>query len=135
MILTLTQTFINLVSTGAFVSGGAQPGRSETYKYGGHVDTYASGRQRAITAEGEIGTFGFQLRYISRSTVDTLRSWANSLVQVRTGRGGKFYGVYFETGIDEVPAITGSWCTTEFDAFGAWHTSIVLNLVTFTEGV
>jgi hypothetical protein len=135
MILTLTQTFVNLVSTGEFVAGNAQPGRSESYKYGGHVDTYASGRQRAITAQGEVGAFGFQLRYIPRSTVDTLRAWANSLVQVRTGRGSKFFGVYFETGIEEVPAIAGSWCTTDFDTFGAWHTSIVLNLVTFAEGV
>lgn len=135
MILPLTQMFVNLVSTGLYVSGNALPGRSEDYKAGGEVRTYGSGRQRAISVAGEQGTFDFQLRYVARSTVDTLRSWKQQLVQVRDGRSRRFYGVYFSSSIDEVPAAMGTWCVTDFDAFGAWHVSITLNTVDFNEAV
>jgi hypothetical protein len=128
--LILTKMFINFVATGEAVSGDAAPGRSEDYKVNGRVGTYGAGRQRAIATLGEAGTFTFQLRYVSRSTVDTLHLWIQQLVQVRDARGRLFYGVYFQAGIDEVPAVPGSWCATDFDIYGAWHIGIALFVVT-----
>jgi len=133
--LALTQMFINLASTGAFVSGGAAVGRVEDNKINGSVNTYASGRQRAITTAGVVGTFTFQLRNVSRATINTLNAWINQTVQVRDSRGHRIFGVYLELSIEEVTMAQNSWCATKFDTLGAWHVTIVLLAVTYVEAV
>ena len=121
--LTLTKTFVNLVSTGAAVSGQTSRGRGETYQLPGEVRTYAGGRRRAITGVGEAGTYTFTLLLVSRTSADTLRGWKGQLVQVRDHRGRKFYGVYFETP------------TAEYVDRSLWNVSITLSIVTYDEGV
>jgi hypothetical protein len=125
--------FVNLVSTGEVVSGDAAIGRGEDYTSDGSVRTYGSGRRRAIATAGEAGTFTFQMRYINHVTVNTLHSWIKQTVQVRDSKGRRFFGVYFGTAIEEVPATY--WCVNKFDLQGAWHVGITLSVVTFVEGI
>jgi hypothetical protein len=132
--LLLPKEWINLVATGAGVSGDALVGRPESYNAIGDVRIYAGGRSRAITSSGEDGKYTFQLRYIPRTTVDTLHSWMKQLVQCRDSKGRKLLGVYFALPIEEVSA--DHFCRTDINlATGAWHATIELRLVTATEGV
>ena len=96
--LTLTAAWVNLVSTGAAVSGRTLDGRTVTYAHDGEVRTYAGGRQRAITREGEHGTYVMTLRLLARADVDTLRSWVGQVVQIRDNQGRLLVGTYFTTG-------------------------------------
>jgi hypothetical protein len=121
--LNLTKVFVNLVSTGAAVSGVSARDRAEDYTIPGETRTYAGGRRRAITQAGELGTYKFQLMLISRASVDTLRSWQGQTVQVRDNKGRRFFGVFY--GVSVVEIVSRS----------TWHVSIELSVVTQTEGV
>lgn len=93
--LTLTRVWLNLIATGAAVSAYSKPGRDVTYENKGEVRTYAGGRQRAITQEGEIVTLPFTLQDVVRADIDTLRSWKGLAVQYRDNRGRLFNGSLF----------------------------------------
>jgi hypothetical protein len=132
--LTLNKMWVNLVSTGAGVSGQAAIGRTEDYTLPGEVRTYAGGRRRSITSVGEVGTYKWQYRLVPRTTVDTLHSWIGLLVQVRDTRGRRLFGAYFALIIEEVPML-GTWCPPELAVGGAWHVGVSLTVVTTTEVV
>jgi hypothetical protein len=99
--LTLTQVWVNLMSTGESVVGNSTTSRSQSYAVDGDVRTYAGGRQRSITQLGERGRFEFTLELVSLTALATLRSWAGQAVQVRDHRGQQWYGTYFEVAVGE----------------------------------
>lgn len=129
--LTLPLTFVNLMATGAFVSGQAAIGRAEAYAQTGNVYTLAGGRRRAIISKGEISLFSFELRFIPRASVDTLRTWIGQLVQVRDTKSRRFFGVYFDLPITEIVSFAPLNCSSTT----LWHVGINLNAVTTAEGV
>lgn len=121
--LTLTKVFINRLDTGVAVSGQSGPGRSQSYDMDGNVRTFAGGRMRAISTDGERGQFPFTLRDVTQATVDTLRSWLAYGVQVRDHRGRRFYGVILSVVVTEMPE------PTLYDA------TVVLQTITAPDGV
>lgn len=121
--LTLTKTFVNLMSTGAAVSGQTARSRGEAYTQPGEVRTYAGGRRRAITSVGETGTYTFTLLLISRASTELLRAWKGQLVQVRDHKGRLFVGVFFATPVEEIVSRA------------TWNVSITLSTVSYDEGV
>jgi hypothetical protein len=121
--LVLTKTWVNLVATGAAVSGQTARGRGEKYEAAGEVRTYAGGRRRAVSQAGEAGTYTFTLMLVPRATVDTLHSWEGLLVQVRDHKGRQFFGVF--------NAIT----VTEYVSRSSWDVTIALTAVTYDVGV
>jgi hypothetical protein len=107
MILTLTRNWINLLSTGAAVSGATVRGsRDQTYSTETSVRRYANGRMRAITASGEAGEVSFQLTLLDATSIATLRSWAGQAVQVRDWRGQKWFGVFASINVGEYAPTT-----------------------------
>jgi hypothetical protein len=99
--LTLAAIWINLYGTGVAVSGVSPRDREEVYSTVGETRTYAGGRRRSITSGGEKATFKFGLRLISRTDINTLRSWAGQLVQVRDHKGRRFFGVFYDVTVSE----------------------------------
>ncbi|MEU4367559.1 hypothetical protein [Micromonospora chersina] len=93
--LILDRVWINRLDTGEAVAAKSWD-RSPTYDMDGEVRTYAGGRQRSITTEGERGAFSFTLRKLPLATVEVLRSWKGIAVQVRDHRGQSWVGVYFQ---------------------------------------
>jgi hypothetical protein len=121
--LTLTKTWINLLTSGVAVSGQTARDRPENYTVPGAVRPYAGGRQRAVTSAGVLGTYKFQLLLVSRATVDTLYSWQGLTVQVRDHKGRRFFGVFYGLSIAEIVSRA------------TWNVTIDLTVVTATEGV
>ena len=119
--LALGKLWINRLDSGASVSA-QSAGRGRTHDQAGEVRTYAGGRQRAVTVAGERGQFTFRLADVSLTTVELLRSWVGSDVQVRDHRGQRFFGVYFAVTIveDKDPNL--------------YDVAIVLRTVTVVEG-
>jgi hypothetical protein len=101
--LTLDRIWVHRWDTGEAVSGFSARGRDEAYVRAGEVRTYGGGRQRSITTVGERGTYGFALKRVPRSTVETLRAWIGIAVQVRDHIGRRVVGVYFGVTIGEYP--------------------------------
>ena len=99
--LTLTKVWVNRLDTGEAVSAQSTPERSRSHGLAGEVRTYAGGRQRAIAVAGEQGQFNVVLRFVSLTTVDTLRSWIGIPVQIRDHRGQRFFGVFFDVPVTE----------------------------------
>lgn len=99
--VTLTKVWINRYDTGEAVSAQSS-GRAQGYEVAGEIRTYAGGRQRSITEEGERGQFALILRSLTLATVNTLRAWQGVTVQVRDHRGQRWFGVYHAVSIDEV---------------------------------
>jgi hypothetical protein len=122
--ITLTQTFVNLMTNGAAVSGLPRADRDESYSQPGEVRTYAGGRRRSITQLGETGTYRFTLLQVPRTTVETLRSWIGDLVEVRDSKGRQFFGVFFAITPIEVYAYVTN-CN-----YVPWHVTIELTAVT-----
>jgi hypothetical protein len=120
--LNLTRTFVNLLSTGAYVSGPTGRGRGESYSAPGEVRTYAGGRRRSIVMAGEIGSYEFTMLRLARVDVETLRSWVGQTVEVRDNLGRRFFGVYFAVDIIE-------YLDPRFNV------AIKLTPVTYAEGV
>lgn len=121
--LTLTKLWINVLATGEAVSGFSLD-RGEELDMDGGVRTYAGGRRRAYTTPGDIGTFGFTLRHMTKADVDTLKLWRGILVQVRDHRGQRFVGVYRKVKPDEVKS-----------DINLYDVSMTLETVSFVEGV
>jgi hypothetical protein len=121
--VTFNKIFVNLVATGQAVSGYSARGRTEKYVQGGEVRTYANGRRRSIATEEDVGTYGFQLLLVPRTTVDTLTSWRGLLVQVRDHKGRLFYGVYRDATVEEIVSRA------------AWNVATTLTVVTFDPSV
>jgi hypothetical protein len=94
--------FVNLVATGAAVSGQSF-GRGEEYTNAGEVKQLAGERLRSVTVAGERGQFAFSLLELSAADVVTLRAWKGQLVQVRDDRGRVFFGVYHAVKPIDVP--------------------------------
>lgn len=91
--LTLTKTFINLLTTDESVSGYRTGDDTDTADMQGRVATYAGGRQRGVIAEGVAGGWGFTLRGLTTAQTETLRLWLGQTVMVRDNRGRKLFGV------------------------------------------
>jgi hypothetical protein len=124
-VLTLTAVWVNLVATGAGVSAQSDDSRAREYVDAGEVRTYGEGRQRAVTSEGERGSFAFTLVDVTEDELTTLRDWKSQLVQVRDHRGRRFYGVYFGVSVAE-PRV--------FQAANTYTAGISLQFTTYTEG-
>lgn len=122
--LTLNRLWINLIATGDSVDAYTAPDRPAVYEQAGEVRTFAGGRQRSITMEGERGTFSFVLQDVVRADITTLRSWQGLTVQVRDNRGRLFNGVYF--GLSE---------NERFNEPTLYQVAITLNVVSQDEGV
>lgn len=120
--LNLTKTFVNLLASGAAVSGQTGRGRGEGYAAPGEVRTFAGGRRRSIVSAGELGSYEFTMLRLTRTDVETLRQWVGQTVQVRDNKGRRFFGVYYEVKIDEY-----------LDP--KYNVSIKLTVVTQAEGV
>lgn len=121
--LNLTKVWVNRLDTGEAVSAQSAIGRNRSHSMDGEVRTYAGGRQRAITAAGERGTFEVTLRLLPQTTIDVLRSWIGIPVQIRDARGQRFFGVYFDVPVDEHRA------PADYDV------PLSLRIVTAVEGV
>ena len=94
--LTLTKTFINLMTTGASVAAYRNASDDDTQAMTGRVSTYAGGRQRAITQAGVQSQWKVPLRQVTAADVETLRSWMGQTVLVRDNRGRKAWGIILE---------------------------------------
>lgn len=90
----------------------------------GEVRTYAGGRQRAVTREGEKSSYSFVLQDVTLAQRDTLRSWFGQAVQVRDHRGQIFRGIILEAGVVERP----------YD-LDLYEISVTLHSTTVPEGV
>lgn len=121
--LTLTKVWVNVLATGQAVSGFSTD-RGEELDLQGGVRTYAGGRRRAYTTPGDIGTFDFTLRHMTKADVDTLKSWRGILVQVRDHRGQRFIGIYRKVKPVEVTA-----------KINLYDVVLQLETVTFVDGV
>lgn len=108
--LILTRLWLNLVATGAAVSGYSLPGRGVDYAMDGAVATYAGGRQRSITRQGVHGTYGVTLVLMTRADITTLRGWMGQAVQARDDRGRVFVGVFVD-----VPEVERQGIPDKFD--------------------
>jgi hypothetical protein len=107
VILTLTRTWINLLSTGEAISAATVRGsRTQVYNNAVEVRTYANGRRRSIAAVGEDGEISFQLTLLDQATKDKLRTWASQAVQVRDWRGQKWFGVFANVDVGEYTPAT-----------------------------
>lgn len=122
--LTLTKTFVNLLSNGAAVSAQTAPGRSDDYEVPGESRLYAGGRRRSITSAGQVATYTCTLLLVSTADVATLRSWAGQAVQVRDNMGRCNFGVY-----RKVPAVE------QRGRPGRWHITLALDVLTIDGGV
>lgn len=122
-VLTLTKVWINRLDTGIAVSAQSDVGRTRVHSIDGEVSTWAGGRQRASVAQGERGQFTVTLVMVPLSTVETLRTWVGTPVQIRDARGQKFFGTFFAVPITE---------RREVDLY---NVSIALSTLTVTEGV
>lgn len=126
--VTLDRVWINHLDTGEAVSAKSFD-RSQSYDQDGEVRTFAGGRQRAFTVEGERGSFSFTLRKVSLETVEVLRSWKGLPVQVRDHRGQRWVGVFFEVTPVEPAVAPGAPSSYWYDV------AIPLRTVTAAEGV
>jgi hypothetical protein len=122
--LTLTKTFVTLVSAGVSVSAQTALGRIDEYEVPGESRLYAGGRRRAITSAGQVATYTATLLLVSTADLATLRTWAGQAVQIRDNLGRRFFGVY-----RKVPA------TEQRGRPGRWHVTLALDALTITEGV
>lgn len=121
--LSLTKVWVNQLTDGAAISAQSAPQRARGHDVAGEVRTYAGGRQRAISTEGERGKFVFSMVDVSLATVEALRGWITHPVQVRDHRSQRFFGVYFAVDVAETkdPSL--------------YNVSIELRTVTTVEGV
>ena len=122
--LLLTKIWVNLLSSGEAVSAYGQIGRTSEFALAGEVRTYAGGRRRAVTVEGEQSTYSFTLQDLTLTQRDTLRDWFGENVQVRDHRGQIFSGVILALAIAER--------TYELDLY---EISVTLQSTTTPEGV
>jgi len=91
--LTLTKVWINLLATGVGISAQSKD-RTPAYRKVVEVKHLAGGRQRAISIDGEQGSFSFTLVDVPMTDILTLREWVAQAVLVRDHRGQSFYGVF-----------------------------------------
>lgn len=122
--LNLTKVWVNRLDTGEAVSAQSDRKRAREHSMAGDVRTYAGGRQRAISQEGERGTFDVTLVRVTPADIETLRAWQGIPVQVRDHRGQRFVGVFFA-----VPVVE------QRDDVNAYDVPLSLRIVTVVEGV
>ena len=99
--LTLTKLWVNLVSTGASISGESNRGKQWTVGMDTSVDTYASGRQRAKSVAGVKRQIPYSLMAVTLPTREYLETWLGENVQVRDVRGQKWFGVFADLAVTE----------------------------------
>lgn len=121
--LALTKLWINRLDTGEALSAQSGQDRSQVFSIDLGVRTYASGRRRAISVQGEHGQLQWRLVAVSLATVTQLRAWTGIAVQVRDHRGQKFFGVFAGTTISEY---------LQPDLYAV---TITLETITYVEGV
>jgi hypothetical protein len=97
----LTKLWVNLLSTGESVSAYGQIGRTSEFSIDGDVVTYAGGRQRGESVDGERSTYTFTLQDCTLAQRDRLRLWFGLPVIVRDHRGQAFYCTYFQINLNE----------------------------------
>lgn len=100
-VLVLDRVWVNLLSSGAAVSGRTKPQRPSTFSVDGDVLTFAGGRQRAVTNEGEQILFSWTFVDMTLDDRDQLRVWQGLNVIVRDHRGQWFTGVYLQVDVTE----------------------------------
>lgn len=122
--LTLTAVWINLLSTGAAVSGQRAGGEERVADMVGDTETYGNGRQRGVSRLGVKGSLPVGLRGVTTATVTTLESWVGQTVQYRDNRGRKLFGVFYSV-------TTKPW----EESVDQYDVSLTLKIVTVTEGV
>lgn len=128
--LTLDRLWLNLMSTGEGIASKHKSMPDELWNNEGDVRTYAGGRQRAVSVEGEVGTFSFVLLEVNNATWDKLRSWKTLAVQVRDMRGRRFFGVFFSVTKARTYPIDLPIC-----ALGPiYDVAVTLRVVTMDEG-
>jgi hypothetical protein len=121
--LLLSKVWVNLVPTGDAVSAPSID-RTRSYEAKGEVRTYGSGRQRAVTAEGLTASFGFTLRLVTWTQIQTLVSWIGRTVLIRDNRGTAYFAVFMAVTPVEIPKNP-----TKFDA------QLVVRQITTSGGV
>lgn len=121
--LTLTKVFLNLIATGDSLSA-QSTGRSQSYGMDGDVRTFAGGRQRFVSREGEHGQFTVTVRRLTLAQISILRSWQGLAVQFRDRRGQLFNGVF-----------TTVTPTVEWKDLFLYDVEVTLRMVTVDEGV
>lgn len=123
-VVLLDRLWINRLDSGDSIACRHNPDKSETSSMDGAVRTFASGRRRAITVKGEVGTVPFTLVDASLTTKQELETWKGIGVQVRDYLGQKWFGLFFE--VNSAPYRGNT---------GLWRCSFTLNTFTWTEGV
>lgn len=121
--LVLTKAWLNILSTGVGISFYTGKEKNHTRQMKGEVRQYAGGNQRAISAKGVGGTFGFTMSRLTRDDIDVLETWLGQVVIYRDIRSRAIYGVFFEYSI------------TDNSNPNYYTVSVTLNQVTHTEGV
>lgn len=126
--LLLDRVWINRLDTGEAVSAKSWD-RSQSYAMDGDVVAFAGGRQRAVSVEGEQGSFSVTLRGVSLETVDTLRSWKGLPVLARDHRGQQWTAVFFTVTPIEPLVAPGATAAYWYDV------ALTLRTITAAEGV
>lgn len=80
----------------------------------GEVRRYAGGRLRIVSRPGKQQVLSVTLRYVPLVSIETLRSWAGSLLLVRDKRGRKLYGTFFSTEVSDLKGVAYADVTLEF---------------------
>lgn len=93
--LVLDRFWVNLMSDGTAVAAYSDPDRTGQFAVPGEVRTYAGGRRRAVSQEGEEVTYGVMLVDLTKAQVDTLTAWKGRALQIRDNRGQRLVGTYF----------------------------------------
>jgi hypothetical protein len=121
--VTLNKLWINRVDSGEAVSGASGRDKDQSFSMALDVRTYASGRRRAVSTVGEVGSLPFTLVAVNLATKEKLRGWVGLLVQVRDNRGQRWFGVF--AGIE----------VREYMRPDLYAVSFTLLTTTYTEGV
>lgn len=122
--LLLDRMWLNLLPTGEPLSAYGQIGRTSEFSLEGEVRSYAGGRQRSVTVEGERSSYSFTLQDLTLVQLELLRSWFGLSVQVRDHRGQVFRGVILAVSVAER--------TYELDLY---EVSVTVRATTIAEGV
>jgi len=123
MILSLTQLWVNLMSTGEGIAGASNRGKTQDYSVPGEVKTFANGRRRSVTVAGQVRVIPFSFVALDLTTKLKLESWAGQTVQVRDLRGQKWFGSFY------------SVSTSEFLRHDLYACTFSLESTTVVEGV
>ncbi len=93
--VSLDRVFLSLASDPSQVVAAFSSDAADVQEKPGEVRRMANGRLRVVSRAGTARTIGRTLRTLPPADVETVRSWAGSVVLFRDVMGRKVFGAYF----------------------------------------